>query len=122
MDHLVNWVEIPVSDMKRAVSFYRELLDIELHEMELGPNDYAMFGVNDRFNTGALVKGEGYSPSTEGPVVYLDGGKDLSRVLARVKKAGGQVLLEKTFLSKEAGHVGYFKDTEGNKIGLHSME
>jgi uncharacterized protein len=122
MDHLVNWVEIPVSDMTRAVSFYGELLDIELHEMKLGPNDYAMFAVNDRFNTGALVKGEGYAPSTEGTVVYLDGGKDLSGVLARVKKAGGKVLLEKTFLSKEAGHVGYFKDTEGNKIGLHSME
>jgi predicted enzyme related to lactoylglutathione lyase len=64
MEHLVNWIEIPVSNMKRAVNFYGELLGLELHEMTL----------------------------------------------------------EKTFLSKEAGHIGYFSDTEGNKVGLHSMD
>jgi len=90
--------------------------------MKLGPNDYALFSVKDRFNTGALVKGEGYVPSMDGAVVYLNGGKDLSKVLARVNKAGGKVLLEKTFLSEQAGHIAYFKDTEGNKVGLHSMD
>ena len=122
MDHLLNWIEIPVSNMKRAVSFYAELLGLELNEMKLGPNDCALFTVKDRFNTGALVKGEGYMPSTEGAVVYLNGEKDLSKVLAKVTNAGGKVLLEKTFLSKEAGYIGYFKDTEGNKVGLHSMD
>jgi len=122
MDHLLNWIEIPVSNMKRAVSFYGELLGLELNEMKLGPNDYALFTVKDRFNTGALVKGEGYIPSKEGAAVYLNGGKDLSKVLARVARAGGKVLLEKTFLSKEAGYIGYFQDTEGNKVGLHSMD
>jgi uncharacterized protein len=122
MEHLLNWVEVPVSNMKRAVSFYGELLGLELHEMKLGPNDYALFTVKDKHNTGALVKGESYKPSAEGTVVYLNGGNDLSKILARVKKAGGKVLLEKTFLSKEAGYIGYFSDTEGNKVGLHSME
>ena len=122
MDHLLNWIEIPVSNMKRAVSFYGELLGLELNEMKLGPNDYALFTVKDRFNTGALVKGEGYIPSKEGAAVYLNGGKDLSKVLARVARAGGKVLLEKTFLSKEAGYIGHFQDTEGNKAGLHSMD
>ena len=122
MDHLLNWIEIPVSNMKRAVSFYGELLEQELNEMKLGPNDYALFSVKDKFNTGALVKGEGYTPSIEGAVVYLNGGEDLTKVLGRVNKAGGKVLLEKTFLSKEAGFIAYFKDTEGNKVGLHSMD
>jgi predicted enzyme related to lactoylglutathione lyase len=122
MEHLLNWVEIPVSNMKRAVSFYGELLDLELHEIKLGPNDYALFNIKDKHNTGALVKGEGYKPSADGTVVYLNGGKDLNKMLARVKKAGGKVLLEKTFLSKEAGHIGYFSDTEGNRVGVHSMD
>jgi predicted enzyme related to lactoylglutathione lyase len=30
-------------------------------------------------------------------------------------------MLKKTFLSKEAGYIAYFADTEGNKIGLHCM-
>ena len=120
MDHLVNCVEIP-ANMKRAVGFYRELLSIDVHEMKLGDNDYALFAVKDKFNTGCLVKGEGYVPKVDGVVVYLNGGADLTGVLAKVEKSGGEVLLKKTFLSEEAGHIAYFKDTEGNKIGLHSM-
>lgn len=122
MDHLVNWVEIPVTNMKRAVGFYGALLEIGLDRMKLGPNEYAIFAVQDKFNTGALVQGDGYVPGMEGTVVYLNGGKDLAKVLARVKRAGGKVILEKTFLSKEAGHIAFFKDTEGNRVGLHSME
>jgi len=121
MDHLSNWTEIPVIDMKRAKKFYGELLGVHLSEMQMGGNDYALFELKDRFNTGCLVKGEGYTPSIQGVVVYLNGGNDLSTVLARVEKAGGKVLLKKTFLSKEAGHIAYFVDTEGNKVGLHSM-
>lgn len=121
MDHLSNWTEIPVIDMKRAKKFYGELLGVHLSEMQMGGNDYALFELKDRFNTGCLVKGEGYVPSTQGVVVYLNGGNDLSTVLGRVEKAGGKVLLKKTFLSKEAGHIAYFVDTEGNKVGLHSM-
>jgi len=71
-DHLLNWVEIPVSNMRRAVSFYGELLDMELHEMRLGPNDYAIFPCTSSQNSGALVKGGGYTPSDEGVVVYLN--------------------------------------------------
>jgi uncharacterized protein len=72
----------------------------------------------------SLVKGDGYAPSMEGITIYLNGGKDLSKVLRRVEKAGGKVLLAKTFLSREARHIAYFKDTEseGNKIGLQRME
>jgi len=121
MDHLSNWTEIPVINMKRAKKFYGELLGVGLNEIEMGGNDYALFELKDRFNTGCLVKGEGYVPSTQGVVVYLNGGNDLSTVLARVEKAGGKVLVKKTFLSKEAGHIAYFADTEGNKVGLHSM-
>lgn len=121
MDHLSNWIEIPVVDMERAKRFYRELLGVGFNEIQMGGNEYALIDVNDRFNTGCLVKGDGYVPSMQGVVVYLNGGDDLSEVLAQVKRAGGKVLLPKTFLSKEAGHIAYLLDTEGNKIGVHSM-
>lgn len=121
MDHLANWIEIPVLDVERAKKFYSALLDLDLKEMAMGGNEYALINVKDRFNTGCLVKGDGYVPSMQGVVVYLNGGDDLSAVLARVAKAGGKVLLPKTFLSKEAGHIAFFVDTEGNKVGLHSM-
>jgi uncharacterized protein len=122
MDHLSNWIEIPVTNMKRAKGFYSELLNIELHEMKLGGTDYAIFAVTDQFNTGCLAKGKGYVPSTDGVTIYLNGGNDLSEMLSRVEKAGGKILWKKTFLSDQAGHIAHFKDSEGNKIGLHSMK
>ena len=119
MEHLVNWIEIPVSDLNRAVKFYTAILDVTgFTRMEMGGNDYALFPTNDRFNAGTLVKGDFYKPSADGVTIYLDGGNDLSVVLNRVAKAGGTVVMEKTFLGNEAGHVGMFIDSEGNKIGL----
>ena len=121
MDRLANWIEIPANDIKRAITFYRAVLEVDFHEMDMGGKRYALFGVTDSNFGGALVEGEGYMPSAKGTVVYLNGGADLSAALRRVEKAGGKVLLSKTFLSDQAGHIAYFEDTEGNKIGLHSI-
>lgn len=107
--------------MKRAVKFYSEILGgTKLQEMELGPVKYALFPSKDSFNTGALAQGEYYKPSEDGIVIYLDGGKDLNQILSRVKSAGGKVIMEKIFLADEAGYIGMFLDTEGNKIGLQN--
>lgn len=120
MKHLLNWIEIPVKDMARAKAFYSTILGEQLNEMEMGPVKYALFPTEDRFNSGALAQGEFYTPSTDGPVLYLNGGKDLDTILSKVKMAGGDVIMEKMFISKEAGYIGIFMDTEGNKIGLQN--
>lgn len=121
MKHLINWVEIPATDIKRAVKFYSAILGAGLHQMEMGGNQYALFPAEDKFNCGALVQGEYYKPGADGVTVYLDGGKDLNTILNKVAGAGGQVVMEKMFLAKEAGYIGMFIDTEGNKIGLQHL-
>ena len=121
MKHLINWVEIPATDMQRAKSFYSTILGVELNTMEMGGNTYTFFPTKDKFNCGALVQGEYYKPASDGIVIYLNGGDDLNNILLRVNEAGGQVILEKMFLSPEAGHIGMFIDSEGNKIGLQNM-
>jgi len=52
--------------MKRATTCYRELLSIDVHEMKLGNNNYALFAIKDKFNSGCLVMGEGYVPTMDG--------------------------------------------------------
>ena len=121
MNHLANWIEIPVIDLDRAKKFYAAILDVHFNDMEIGAMSYALFSVDDKFNCGALIAADGRKPSQDGVTVYLNGGSDLAKVLARVKKAGGRVLVEKTPISKEAGFFGFFTDTEGNKMGVHSM-
>lgn len=72
---------------------------------------------------GALVHNtEFYRPShTEGPLLYLNGNPDVQIVLDRVPGAGGKILVPKTLISPEYGHMAVFLDTEGNRVGLHSI-
>ena len=71
---------------------------------------------------GAIMSGPGQTPSGSGVTIYFKGGADLATPLARVKLAGGTVILPKTLISQQIGHIALFHDTEGNRVGLHSME
>ena len=120
MENVINWFEIPATDFGRSVRFYKKILDIDIHETE-------MFGMKTGFMptdgmnvSGALVQGEGYTPSTNGAIIYLNGGNDLQNILSRVEDAGGKVVLPKTQISPEMGYFAMFIDTEGNKMALHS--
>ena len=52
----------------------------------------------------------------------LNGGDDLAVMLARVEPAGGSIVVPKTEIGNGFGFFAHFLDTEGNKIGLHSMQ
>lgn len=66
------------------------------------------------------MTGEGCTPNTTGPLLYLNGGKDLSVVLNRIEEAGGIVIMNKTLINDAVGHFALFMDTEGNRLALHS--
>lgn len=70
---------------------------------------------------GSITTGEGYQPAKNGTLIYLNGGDDLALPLSKVHAAGGSILLHKTAIG-ENGFMAHFMDSEGNKIGLHSMK
>ena len=39
----------------------------------------------------------------------------------RVEAAGGKIMVPKTQISPDYGYMAVFIDTEGNRIGLHSI-
>jgi len=119
MKHLINWVEIPSLNIDKAKHFYGEILGgITFHDMEMEGAKYALFPSEDKFNCGAIVQSDYHRPSPDGVVIYLDGGKDMDIILSKVEKAGGKVIMPKTYTGSDAGHIGMFSDTDGNKIGL----
>ena len=119
MASAINWFEIPVSDMDRAVKFYSDIFGISMDVFEMTPGfPMAMFPAEDGTG-GALIKGEGYVPSMEGTLVYLNGGDDLTAVISCVEAANGSVIMPKMSIG-ENGFIAMFADTEGNRIGLHS--
>jgi uncharacterized protein len=119
--HVVNWFEIPVSDMDRAVAFYQAVFKKELTKIEMSGESLSMFPYHsgNPNATGALVKSESEQPSATGTMVYFTC-VDLSSELSRVAAAGGKILKEK-FSIGEHGFIAHFQDTEGNKVGMHSM-
>ena len=122
MAHALNWFEIPVTDFTRAKTFYEKVLGITIEPMALGPIMMGMLSSDPTAVGGALVHGADGSPSKNGTLVYLNGGDDLAPMLARVEQAGGSVVVPKTEIGNEFGFFAHFVDTEGNKVGLHSMK
>ena len=126
MNNNVNiavWFELPASNFERAITFYQGILDTEVDVMEMAGLKQGLLPHDDTSKvSGAIVHGMDYKPSTEGSVVYLNGGDDLAEVLSKVEPAGGKVLMPKTHLGDEIGYIAQFVDSEGNRIGLHSMK
>jgi predicted enzyme related to lactoylglutathione lyase len=116
------WFEIPAAELPRAVEFYETVLGLELMPQSLGGQELAIFPRRaDSGTTGAVVAAEGLKPSADGVVVYLNADPQLAQVLARVPKAGGEVLLPRTALPDGMGYFAQIRDTEGNRVGLHAM-
>ena len=114
---LVNWLEIPVTDMKRAMQFYETVFEHPLRRETVGDVDLAVFTHAE--SAGALVRGEQYRSSAfYGPVPYFNA-PQLDDVLARVTYAGGRTVRGPVQLPDNMGRFAHITDSEGNRIGLH---
>lgn len=124
MKHAISWFEIPSIDLERATKFYETIFDLKLQPIDIPNIRMRLFPIEDMMNVGgAVVHSDGFhKPSaTDGPLIYLNGNPDVQTILDRVEKAGGKVIVPKTAISPEYGFMGVFIDTEGNRIGLHSV-
>jgi uncharacterized protein len=121
MKHALNWFEIPVSDFARAKKFYEAIIGAAFYEMKMGEFTMGFFPCDQGTIGGAIVHGIDYEPSDRGTLVYLNGGEDLAVILARVIPAGGSIVEPKRLITPEIGYFALFKDTEGNRVALHSM-
>ena len=121
MKNFAVWFEIPVKDLNRAMRFYSGVMAVELQPMEGGPRKMAFFPMAPGVASGSLVEDKENSPGEKGTLVYLNGGDDLAGPLKRVEAAGGKVLQGKTSIG-EHGFIATFRDTEGNRVALHSMK
>jgi len=125
MKNAISWFEIPATDLARATRFYEAIFGVSLIPMDMDNIKMRMFPLDDMMNDvgGAVVDSGGFhKPSlTEGPLIYLNGNPDLQLVLDKVEAAGGKIMVPKTEISPEYGFMAVFIDTDGNRIGLHSV-
>lgn len=122
MSNKVNWFEIPVANLERAVKFYSEVFQKEMQTFEVDPaRTMALMppgaGLEEGIEpSGSLLQTAHFEPGTNGTIVYFDPGGDLEAVLARVEAAGGQVTFPKFRIG--SGYLSTFTDSEGNTVGL----
>ncbi|MCA8883262.1 MAG: VOC family protein [Rhodobacteraceae bacterium] len=111
------WMEIPVSDLTKAIAFYETATGGTLQRQQMGPNETAVFQVSDPATgvAGHLYEG---TPAADGqgPTIHLAAEGALEAALDRVRAAGGKVLSDPIPLP--VGRFAYCQDPDGNSIGL----
>lgn len=124
MENAISWFEIPATDLARAQQFYESIFGVNMIVMDLPNIKMRMFPLDNMTGIGGAVVDSGgfHKPSaTDGPLVYLNGNPDLQNVLDKVADAGGTIMVPKTEISADYGFMAVIIDTEGNRIGLHSI-
>ncbi len=118
MSSAITWFEIPAVDFERAINFYDTVLGTPLRRENFMGVPHGIFPAQDGGIAGAVVLNPDYRTSSTGTVIYLNAGKDLDGVLARLQAAGGTLKLPKTAIGPQ-GFIAIAIDSEGNQIGFH---
>ena len=124
MKNAISWFEIPTTNLDRAQRFYETILGVQLIKLDLPNIKMRMFPLENQDGVGGSLCDSGgfHKPSTtDGPLLYLNANPDVQRVLDRVESAGGKILVPKTLISTEFGHMAVIIDSEGNRIAFHSV-
>jgi predicted enzyme related to lactoylglutathione lyase len=115
--------EVPAKNMKRAKAFYSEVFGWKASDVEMSGMKYSLVSTTEVDKEGrpkapGSINGgimEMAKPFT-GPVITLQV-DDITAALKSVERHGGKTITKKTSMG-EWGYFGYFKDSEGNVIGL----
>jgi len=133
MDNLIVWADIPVTDLDRAMKFYGAVLQRPFVTMP-GMESVALPAPDQPPGEGApdggapdgpmpvafdLLKTDNMKPSMDGCQIYLNAEEDPEGMLQRAAEAGGEILSPLQDMGEMVGWIGFFKDTEGNRIGVH---
>ncbi len=114
----VRYLEMPVTDIDRAVEFYEAVFEVELKRETVDGYPMAHFpSLGERGGADVtLAQGEVYIPSKSGAIVYFHV-QSIDAVMSRAISRGAKVL----YVKKEVfpgSWVAEIEDSEGNRVAL----
>ena len=128
MDNTVVWADIPVTDLDRAMKFYGAVLQQEFTRVE-GMEGIALQTPGQADSSDMregpwpvgfdLAVVQDRKPSSDGCTIYLNSHGDPEGMLQRAVAAGGKILAPVVDMGEMVGSIGFFLDSEGNRIGVH---
>jgi predicted enzyme related to lactoylglutathione lyase len=118
----VGWFEVYVQDMNRAKAFYESTFQLTLERLESpGIELWAFpFRPENPGCAGALARMPGKDSGGGGTLIYFSCA-DCAVEASRALQNGGRIHKEKMSIG-QYGFIALVSDTEGNMIGLHSMQ
>ncbi len=117
--------EVPAKDLKRAKAFYSQVFGWKMNDTPMPSGDtYTSLMTTPVDETGMRPKSPGainggmmqYRELYSGPVVTIQV-DDITAALKSVESRGGKTVVGRTEMG-QYGAFGYFRDTEGNLMGL----
>ena len=126
MNGKVVHFEVPAKDLKRAKAFYSQVFGWKHNDVDMSGSEYALVSTTEvdkegRPTTPGSINGgmmKMARPFT-GPVITLQV-DNITAALKSVENHGGKTVTKRTPMG-EWGFFGYFKDSEGNLMGLYEM-
>ncbi|GGI81912.1 VOC family protein [Legionella impletisoli] len=115
------WIDIPVNDLDRAISFYSAVLDEPVQKINEHGFEFGLLPHTENNVSGCLVVMENRLPSNQGPLVYLNVEGRLKEAVVVVEEMGGTVLKPVESIGPY-GNRAVILDSEGNGVALYSKE
>lgn len=112
----IDWFEIPVSNVPKALALYAAMLDTTLVAVESGSTGHETVVLG---SSGALIGTAKGKVPAGGTVVYLNARDGVKAALARAVEAGARVVLGETSIGPN-GTIAKIEDLDGNIVGLHA--
>jgi len=106
-------VEVPAPDLAKAKAFYEGVFGWETQPMG---ETYLLFSAGP--DGGGL---DADAPVGDGGAVLVLAVPDIDEKLAEIEAAGGSALSGKTEIGGGHGFYAYFRDPNGNKMGVWSQ-
>jgi len=112
--------EVPAGDMQRAQKFYTEAFGWDM--TPIPAMGYTMITTTPSGDRGPLAPGAinggllNRKAPFDGPVITIEV-DDIEAALATVERLGGEAVVRRQAVG-DMGFTGYFRDSEGNLIGL----
>lgn len=114
----VRYLEIPVSNIERAVDFYEFVFGVDLERVVVDGYEMAHFPTlgDGKGADVTLAQGDVYIPSKTGAIIYFHV-PDIDAVMIRAAERGAETLYAKKKVAPGTW-VAEFEDSEGNRVAL----